>query len=182
MGLALAAQDVDLVHLLGVAEVDAQQESVELRLGQREGALVLDRVLRGDHHEGASQLVRSNVDGHVPLLHALEQARLGLRGGAVDLVHEHDVREDRARPELEAVLALVVDIGAHNVSGQHVRGALEARVLGVDRARDRPRQRRLAHPRVVLDQHVPLGEQRDDHIAQNAFRNLDRPRDVLTQA
>ena len=39
----------------GEGELDVEEEAVELRLGQREGALVLDRVLGGDHHEGVGQ-------------------------------------------------------------------------------------------------------------------------------
>jgi hypothetical protein len=50
--LALAAQDLDLIELLGVAKVHAQLEAVELGLGQRESALVLDRVLGRQHNEG----------------------------------------------------------------------------------------------------------------------------------
>ena len=36
---------------VGVAELDAHHEAVELRLGQREGADLLGRVLRGDDEE-----------------------------------------------------------------------------------------------------------------------------------
>ena len=39
----------------GERELDVEEEAVELRLGQREGALVLDRVLGGDHHERVGQ-------------------------------------------------------------------------------------------------------------------------------
>jgi hypothetical protein len=42
---------------VGVADVDLQQEAVELRLGQRIGALLLDRVLRRQHMEGPRQVV-----------------------------------------------------------------------------------------------------------------------------
>ena len=84
-------------------------------------------------------------------------------------------------PELEAGLALVVDVGADHVGGQQVGGALDARVLGVDRAGERPRERRLADARVVLDQHVPLGQQRDQHVAQHPLGSLDRARDVVAQ-
>ena len=85
---------------------------------------------------------------------------LGLRRGAVDLVDEHDVGEHRPGPELETLLALVVDVGADDVGGQQVRRALHARELAVDRAGQRPGERRLADARIVLDQHVALGEQR----------------------
>jgi hypothetical protein len=121
------------------------------------------------------------VDRDVAFLHALEQAGLRLRRRPVDLVDEHDVREHRARPELEAVLALVVDVGADNVRRQQIRGALDARVFGLDRARQRSRERRLADSRIVLDQHVTLGEQGDEHIAKHLLRGLHGAGDVVPQ-
>ena len=39
------------------------------------------------------------VDGHLALLHRLEEGGLGTRRGAVDLVREQDVREDGAGEE-----------------------------------------------------------------------------------
>ena len=45
-----------------VADVEAEQEAVELRLGQRIGALVLDRVLGPDHEERVGQRVGDAVD------------------------------------------------------------------------------------------------------------------------
>ena len=84
-----------------VAERDAQQEAVELALRQAIGALLLDRVLRGDDHERRRQGVGAPVDGDLALLHRLEQRRLRLRRGAVDLVGEHDVGEQRTGLEPE---------------------------------------------------------------------------------
>ena len=79
-----------------VVEVDLEEEAVELRLGQREDALVLVRVLRRDDEERVGELVRAAVDGDGALLHRLEQRRLRPRRRAVDLVGEQDVREDDA--------------------------------------------------------------------------------------
>ena len=62
-----------------VADRDPHREAVELGLGQRVGALVLDRVLRRHDHEGRRELVGDAVDRDLALLHALEQRRLGLR-------------------------------------------------------------------------------------------------------
>jgi hypothetical protein len=118
----------------------------------------------------------------VALLHALEEPGLGLRGGAVDLVDEHHVREHRAGPELEAVLALVEHVRADHVRGKQVGRALHARVLGLDGAREGACQRRLADAGVVLDQHVALRYERDDHVAQRLLRRLDRLRDVTPEA
>ena len=83
--------------------------------------------------------------------------------------------------ELEAGLALVEDVGADDVGGQQVGRALDARVLGVDRAGERAGQRRLADPGVVLDQHVALGEQRHQEVANDGVVDLDRRLDVLPQ-
>ena len=38
---------------VGIGHVDLQEEAVELRLGQRIGAFLLERVLRREHMEGA---------------------------------------------------------------------------------------------------------------------------------
>ena len=170
--------------LLGarVAERHAHHEAVELGLGQRDRC-PRTRPGSGWRRRGRGAPARAcAVDRDVALLHALEQPRLRLRRRPVDLVDEHDVREHRPGTELEAVLALVEDVRPDHVGGQQVGGALHARVLGVDRARERAGQRRLADPRVVLDQDVALGQQRDEHVAEHLLGGLDRPRDVVAQA
>src|SRR5262252_8199419 len=86
---------------------------------------------------------------------------------------QHDVGEDRAGAELEARLALVVDLRAHDVGRQQVGRALHARELAVDRTRERPGQRRLADARIVLDQDVPLGQRRHDDALEHLGPDLD---------
>jgi hypothetical protein len=80
------------------------EEAVELGLGQPVGAGLLDRVLGGDDHERPAHRVRDAVDGDPALLHDLQQRRLGLRAGPVDLVGQHDRREDRPALELEGLV------------------------------------------------------------------------------
>ena len=92
----LLGKHARLVGVAGVADRHPHGEPVELRLGQRVGALVLHRVLGRDHQERALENVRLAVHGDLCLLHRLEQRRLGLRRCAVDLVDEQDVREHRA--------------------------------------------------------------------------------------
>ena len=175
----VAGQHPGLLLGVRIAERDADHEAVDLRLRQRVGALVLDRVLGREHHERPRQLVRDGIDRHLALLHALEQPGLGLRRGAVDLVDDHDVGEDRAGPELEPRFALVVDVGADDVGRQQVGRALHARELAVDRPRQRAGERGLADARVVLHQDVTLGEERDDHVLEHVIRDLHRPPDVV---
>ena len=54
----VAPRDLALALLVGIAHLDAQQEAVELRLGQGEGALQLDRVLGGQHQERVGERPR----------------------------------------------------------------------------------------------------------------------------
>ena len=95
------AQHLGLALAVGIADADPQQEAVELGLGERIGALVLDRVLRREHDERPRERVGLALDRHLPLLHRLQQRGLRLRRRAVDLVGEQEVREDRPGTELE---------------------------------------------------------------------------------
>ena len=71
-----------------VAHAQVEHKPVELRLGQRVGALLLNGVLRSQHKEGIGQSVRSASYRHAALLHSLEQGALRLGGRTVDLVGE----------------------------------------------------------------------------------------------
>jgi hypothetical protein len=109
------------------------------------------------------------VDGHLRLLHRLQERGLGLGGGAVDLVADDDVGEDRARAELETPHVLVPDADPGDVAGQQVRRELHPAHGAVDRAGECLGEQRLAHARHVLDEQVTLcqegGDRRLDDIA-----------------
>jgi len=94
--LERALDDGQLVLGAGVADDHLQHEAVDLRLGERVRALGLDRVLRRHHEERVGNRHRLPADGHLPLLHHLEQCRLDLGRGPVDLVGEQEVDEHRA--------------------------------------------------------------------------------------
>ena len=144
-----------------VTDGEPHHEPVELRLGQRVGPLVLDRVLRCDHHERDPQVIRHAVHRDLVLLHALQEGRLGLWAGPVDLVSEHDVGEDGPGLELEVTPFLVVDVDAGDVGGQEVRGELDPPERAVDGAGDRLGQHGLADPRHVLDQQMAFRDEAD---------------------
>jgi hypothetical protein len=113
------------------------------------------------------------------LLHTFEERGLRLRAGAVDLVPEHDVREDRARPELEVAALLIEDVHAGHVGRQQVRRELDPAERAVDRPRDRLGQHRLAHAGDVLDQDVAFGDERGEREPDLAVLALDDLLDVL---
>ena len=123
--------------------------------------------------------MRCTVDRDLSLLHALEQRGLGLRAGAVDLVDQHQVREDGAGPELELVRLQVVDVDAGDVRGEQVGGRLDPRELTVERPRERLRQHRLPDAGEVLEDDVALAEHGQHAPLQQLLRRVDHPGDVL---
>ena len=122
----VAQQDVQLVLGVRVADQQPHQEAIDLRLGQRVGARLLDRVLRGEHDERLGQRARLAVDRDLRLLHRLEQRALRLGRRAVDLVAEHDVGEDRPLAQLELARARRQHVGARDVGRQQVGRELDA--------------------------------------------------------
>ena len=172
----LVADHLELLLGGGIAERGPQEESVELRLGQRERSLVLDGVLGREQQEGAWDGARGAVDGHLSLGHRLEERGLGLRHRAVDLVDEDDVGEDRARAELEVPDALVVDRQAGDIGRLEIRRALDARAdRALDRLGDGAREHGLRRARHVLEEHVAVaGERRQDEADLVALPVHDR--------
>ena len=61
--------------------------------------MVLERVLRRDDEERIGQRMGRPVERHLLLFHRLQQRALRTRRGAVDLVGEQHVAEDRTRSE-----------------------------------------------------------------------------------
>ncbi len=140
---------------------------------------MLDRVLGGDDHERRGQGVGGAVHGDLALLHALEQRRLGLGRGPVDLVAEHEVGEHGPGPELEGAGAPVPHGAADDVGGEQVGGELDAAPRAVERGGQRLGQARLAHAGHVLDEEVALGDQAQHDQVDDVGLALDDPLDVV---
>ncbi len=163
-------------------ELEPDEEAIELGFRQREGALVLDRVLGGHDEERVGQLVGRPVDGDLALLHRLEECGLGLWRRAVDLVGEDDLAHHRAGPELERVALLVEDRDAGDVGRQEVRGELDAPEAAAERTREGLREDGLAGPGNVFDEDVPAAEERDDRELDLVVLAEDDPFNVLDHA
>ena len=166
LGTRHAPYDGQLLVTVGVADHDLQHEPVDLRLRQRVGAFLLDRILRGQHHERVVQRMGGVADRHLPLLHRLQQRALHLGGGAVDLVGQHDVGEDRPLLGGELAGSGVVDEGAHQVGRQQVRGELDAPEAGTDRLRQGGDRQRLGQAGDAFDQQVGVGDQADQQAVE----------------
>ena len=164
-----------------VADAHAQEEAIELGLRQRERAREVLRVLRRDDEERIGQRDGLAVERDLPFVHRLEQRRLGARAGAVDLVGQQDVREDRALAEDELAAALVVDADAEDVAREQVAGELHAAQLAADGLGDGARERRLADAGHVLDEQVAAGEERDERELDGVLLAFERTLHGLTQ-
>ena len=121
-------------------------------------------------------------DGDRPLLHRLEQGRLRLGRGPVDLVGQNQVGEDRAALELEPAAALgrfEHDVGADQVGRHQVGCELDALKLELQRVGQRAHEQRLAQPGHALEQDVPAGDQGRQRVVDDlrrARRSPCRPR------
>jgi hypothetical protein len=122
------------------------------------------------------------VERDLRLVHRLEQARLRLRRGAVDLVGENDVGEERARLEAELRVRGVPHRHADHVGRQHVRGELDAGEPAADRPREARGERRLADAGHVFDEQVAACEEADHGQSHDAGLADDAAGDVLLEA
>ena len=73
-----ALDDHELLELARVVDEHFHHEAVDLGLGQRVGALGLDRVLGRHHEERLGHLVGLAPDRHLSLLHHLQERALHL--------------------------------------------------------------------------------------------------------
>ena len=101
--------------------------------------------------------------------------------GAVDLVGQDDVGEDRPALELEGPGLGVVDADADDVRRQQVRGELDAGEGQVEAAGQGPGQHGLAHAGGILDQQVPSAHQPDQHLGDGVRLAQEDPVDVVPQ-
>ena len=161
--VAIQNQDASLVLDRRVADLDVQQEAIELRLGQRIGAFLLDRVLRRHDHEQVFERIALVADRDLPFFHRFEQRRLHLGRRAVDLVGEDQVVKQRALAKLEGAFLRAVDIGAGQVGRQQVRRKLQAMKITLDALGQHLDRAGLGQSRRALDQQMPVAQQRNQH-------------------
>ena len=159
---AVASQDLALGVALGIGDVNAQHETVELRLRQWKCALELAWVLRRQYQEIRRQLPRSALHAYLAFLHGFEQCRLRLWPGAIDLVNQHDIGEQRSGPKHETARCLIEHVYTDDIARHQIRRSLNALELPAKRAGQCLGQQGLAKPRHALHQHMTARHQRDD--------------------
>ena len=73
----VGAQDLALALAVRISDPKPHQEAVELGFGKRVCTVVLDRILRRDHHERVGKDQRPAIDGDLAVVHGLEQSAIG---------------------------------------------------------------------------------------------------------
>ena len=178
-----AFHDLQFFLLRGVVHKDHEHEPVELRLGQRISALLLDGVLRREDEKGLGQFVAHAAHRHAPLLHRLEHRGLRFRRRAVDLVRQNHVRKNRPVEELELPLAglriLIDDLRARDVARHQVGRELDALERQIDRLRQRGDEQRFRQPRHAHEQCVAPRENRDQHFVDHLVLSDDDLRELM---
>src|SRR5581483_2239719 len=160
--------DLNLVVERRILNLDLEHEAVELRLGQRVRAFLLDRVLRREDEKRQLERKGLPAGGDFVLLHRLEQRRLSLRRRPVDLVGEENIGEDRSLHELERAPAgrriLLKNIGAGDIRRHQVRRELDAIEVEIENLRERADEQRLREAGDADEQAVAAREKRGQHL------------------
>src|SRR5713101_1027747 len=153
----------------GIAHFDAHQETVELRFRQRIGAVMLDRILRGDDEKGLWKRERFAVHGDLRFVHGFEKRGLRARRGAVDFVGEHHVGENRPGTEFKFAGLGIVDAHAEDIAGKKIGSELNALESAMERFRERLGQGGFADAGDVFDEQVAASEQGDQCELDGVF-------------
>jgi len=180
VGPGRGQQDRAFGVAVGVGHLDLHKEPVKLRLGEGIGALLLDRVLRGEHMEGGGKRARLARHGDAAFLHRLQQRRLRARAGAVDLVGHQKLAEDRAIDEPERAAAVrggFQHFGAENVGGHEIGGELHPVRGQPHDGAERLDQPGLAKAGQADQKTVPAAQKRRERQIDNPVLPDEAPRD-----
>src|SRR6185312_9286587 len=154
-----AAQHFLLLVARRITNVQLEHEAVDLRLGQRIGSFLLDRILRGQHEKRLLQDVRRAADRNLLLLHRFEQCGLHFRWRTIDFVRQDYVREDRSLFNGETTRRLIVHLRADDIRRQQIGGELNSLKRRADCFGQRAHGERLGQTRHTLEKHVAPREQ-----------------------
>jgi hypothetical protein len=119
------------------------------------------------------------IVGNLCFTHRFQETALGLRRGAIDLVGQHDVGEDRTRYELKPLFLPIKHGDADDVGRQEIAGKLNAFKGAVKRSGQAMCQRGFADARNVLEQKMTTGQKTDYRHLNDMGFPLDDQRDII---
>ena len=134
--------------------------------------------MRCNYEERFRQRACLALGGYLVFFHGFEQRTLCFGRGAVYLVGQNDLREDRPRVEVEIARLAIEDRDAENVGGQQVAGKLDALKMQPQRGCQCVGEGGLADAGNILDQQVATREHARDgepdlmFLAEDDFADL----------
>ena len=137
-------------------------ETIHLGFGQVERALLLDRILGGDHHERLGQGDTLPADGRGTLGHGLKHGGLGFGIRTVDLVQQYEIGVNRTDLRGELLRRKIEDLRAHQIRWHEIRSALHALERAGYAGGERLGGRGLGQARHGFDKNMPAGHQGHD--------------------
>src|SRR5665213_690889 len=143
----------------GIADAQAHEKAVELAFRQRISALEFKRILRGQDEERRPERSGFTVERNLMFAHRFEKGRLRSRRGAVNLVGQDDLGEQRPRLEDKGAGGLIVNADAKKIARQQVGRKLNAMKRASQTASERLGQERLTNAWRVLNEQMALGEE-----------------------
>jgi hypothetical protein len=103
--------------------------------------------------------MRPVVHRYLGVVHRLKKAALCLRGRAVDLVSQHDMREKGTGLEFKILPLRIIDRYADDIRRQEVTGKLDPLETAPQGVREALRERRLSDAWHILDQQMATRQQ-----------------------
>ena len=88
---APAAEEFQFILRTGIPDGQPQRKAVQLGIGQKLGTRGPRRILGGNDQEGLGHRMGYPVHRDLPLLHGLQQRRLGAAGGPVELIGQEEI-------------------------------------------------------------------------------------------
>ena len=181
--LSHPVDDLALLLLVRVRDLEFEHKPVDLGLRKRIRPLLFDRILGGQDEKRILERIGRITDRDLSFLHRLQHRALYLRGRAVDLVRQDQVREDRPLFGHELTGRLMVDHGPDQVRRQQIRRKLDPVKLSPDGPGQRADGQCLRQPRYPFEQDVSVREQPDqqtfDHVTLSHDDLADLGQDVL---
>ena len=174
-----ALDDECFLFAARISDDDLHHEPVDLGLRERIGSLRLDRVLGGHHEERPGNWMTLGADRDLALLHHLEQCRLDLGRGPVDLVREQEVAEHRSELGIERAAVGAVDTRPDEIARDKIRGELDPPERGVEDVGKGLDRQGLRETRDAFEEEVAAREQGDEHPLEHRVLADDDPPDLV---
>ena len=115
-------------------------------------------------------------------LHRFQQGGLRFGGGAIHLVGQQHLTEERPATQDEFVLFAVKDVGSGHVGRQQIRRELEPLVLRTENAGESLGQRGLGDAGHAFEKDVAAGQQGDQELMRHALHADDDLTDLRRDA